>query len=48
VSLAGLADADGIPEMDQLIVVGPLLFVSITAREPEQWLPAHRQLARAR
>ena len=29
VSLAGLADADGIPEMDRMIVVGPLLFVSL-------------------
>jgi DNA-binding beta-propeller fold protein YncE len=29
VSLAGLADADGIPEMDHLLVVGPLLFVSL-------------------
>jgi hypothetical protein len=29
ISLAGLADADGIPEMDRMIVVGPLLFVSL-------------------
>jgi DNA-binding beta-propeller fold protein YncE len=29
VSLAGLADADGIPEMDRLVMVGPLLFVSL-------------------
>ncbi|MFM8559954.1 MAG: FlgD immunoglobulin-like domain containing protein [bacterium] len=29
VSLAALADADGIPEMDRAIVVGPLLFVSL-------------------
>lgn len=29
VSLAGLADADGIPEMDHLEMVGPLLFVSL-------------------
>jgi len=29
VSLASLADADGIPEMDHLIMVGPLLFVSL-------------------
>jgi hypothetical protein len=29
ISLAGLADADGIPEMDHMIVVGPLLFVSL-------------------
>jgi DNA-binding beta-propeller fold protein YncE len=29
VSLAGLADADGIPEMDRLEMVGPLLFVSL-------------------
>ncbi|HEY6193637.1 MAG TPA: FlgD immunoglobulin-like domain containing protein [Candidatus Eisenbacteria bacterium] len=29
VSLAGLADADGIPEMDRLEKVGPLLFVSL-------------------
>jgi len=29
VSLAALADADGIPEMDRMIVVGPLLFVSL-------------------
>lgn len=28
-SLAGLADADGIPEMDRLQMVGPLLFVSL-------------------
>src|SRR5580765_2479535 len=28
-SLAALADADGIPEMDRMIVVGPLLFVSL-------------------
>ncbi len=29
ISLAGLADADGIPEMDRLLMVGPLLFVSL-------------------
>lgn len=29
VSLAGLADHDGIPEMDRMMVVGPLLFVSL-------------------
>ncbi len=29
VSLAGLADADGVPEMDHLEMVGPLLFVSL-------------------
>ena len=29
ISLAGLADADGIPEMDHLLLVGPLLFVSL-------------------
>jgi DNA-binding beta-propeller fold protein YncE len=29
VSLAGLADADGVPEMDRLVMVGPLLFVSL-------------------
>ena len=29
ISLAGLADADGIPEMDRLEMVGPLLFVSL-------------------
>ena len=29
ISLAALADADGIPEMDHLLVVGPLLFVSL-------------------
>ncbi len=29
VSLAGLADADGVPEMDRLQMVGPLLFVSL-------------------
>jgi DNA-binding beta-propeller fold protein YncE len=29
ISLAGLADADGIPEMDRMIVVGPLLFISL-------------------
>ncbi len=29
VSLAGLADADGIPEMDRLIMAGPLLFISL-------------------
>ena len=29
ISLAGLADADGIPEMDHLLVAGPLLFVSL-------------------
>jgi DNA-binding beta-propeller fold protein YncE len=29
ISLAGLADADGIPEMDHLLMVGPLLFVSL-------------------
>ncbi len=29
VSLAALADADGIPEMDRLQMVGPLLFVSL-------------------
>ena len=29
VSLASLADADGIPEMDHLEMVGPLLFVSL-------------------
>ena len=29
VSLAALADADGIPEMDHLEMVGPLLFVSL-------------------
>jgi DNA-binding beta-propeller fold protein YncE len=29
ISLAGLADADGIPEMDHLEMVGPLLFVSL-------------------
>lgn len=29
ISLATLADADGIPEMDRLQVVGPLLFVSL-------------------
>ena len=29
VSLAAFADADGIPEMDRLQVVGPLLFVSL-------------------
>ena len=29
ISLAGLADADGIPEMDRMIMVGPLLFVSL-------------------
>src|SRR5262249_4785458 len=29
ISLAALADADGIPEMDHLMMVGPLLFVSL-------------------
>jgi DNA-binding beta-propeller fold protein YncE len=29
VSLAGLADADGIPEMDRLVMAGPLLFISL-------------------
>ena len=29
VSLAGFADADGSPEMDRMIMVGPLLFVSL-------------------
>jgi len=29
ISLAALADADGKPEMDRLIMVGPLLFVSL-------------------
>ena len=29
ISLAALADADGIPEMDRMIKVGPLLFVSL-------------------
>ncbi len=29
ISLAALADADGIPEMDRLQIVGPLLFVSL-------------------
>jgi DNA-binding beta-propeller fold protein YncE len=29
ISLAGLADADGIPEMDHLLMVGPLLFVAL-------------------
>lgn len=29
ISLAGLADADGVPEMDRLQMVGPLLFVSL-------------------
>jgi DNA-binding beta-propeller fold protein YncE len=29
ISLAALADADGIPEMDRLEMVGPLLFVSL-------------------
>jgi hypothetical protein len=29
ISLAGLADADGVPEMDHLLMVGPLLFVAL-------------------
>jgi hypothetical protein len=29
VSLAGLADSDGLPEMDRLLMAGPLLFVSV-------------------
>ncbi len=29
ISLAAFADADGIPEMDRLMMVGPLLFVSL-------------------
>ena len=29
ISLAALADADGIPEMDRMMMVGPLLFVSL-------------------
>ena len=29
ISLAAFADADGIPEMDHLMMVGPLLFVSV-------------------
>jgi len=29
IALAALADADGIPEMDRMIMVGPLLFVSL-------------------